>query len=114
MKISNYIAIPILLSCCTSAKALTLEQSVAQAIINNPQLLQKYARFEAKYKDKRAAFSDYLPQVSLYAATGYERIVHNNGRDFESDLNRRELGLRVTQSLFSGFQTVDEVARLDF
>lgn len=110
----NYLAIPLLIGCCSSVEALTLEQSVAQAMMNNPKLLQKYARFEARYKDKRAAFSDYLPQISLYAATGYERITHNNGRDFDSELNRRELGLRVTQSLFSGFQTVDEIARLDY
>ena len=110
----NYLVIPLLLGCSASVEALTLEQSVAQAMMNNPQLIQKYARFEAKYRDKRAAFSDYLPQISLYAATGYERVTHDNGRDIDSDLNRRELGLRVTQSLFSGFSTVDEVARLDF
>lgn len=110
----DYLVIPLFMCVSASVEALTLEQSVAQAMMNNPKLLQKYARFEARYKDKRVAFSDYLPQVSLYAATGYERIVHNNGRDFDSELNRRELGLRVTQSLFSGFKTVDEVARLDF
>jgi adhesin transport system outer membrane protein len=114
MKMRKYLAIPLFIGCCASVEALTLEQSVAQAMMNNPLLLQKYARFEAKYKDKRAAFSDYLPQVSLYAATGYERISHKNGREFDSELNRRELGLRVTQSLFSGFQTLDEVARLDY
>jgi adhesin transport system outer membrane protein len=103
-----------MMTCCTSASALTLEQSVAQAMSNNPRLLQKYARFEAKYKDKRAVFSDYLPQVSLYAATGYEKVTQYNGREFDSELNRRELGLRVTQSLFSGFKTRDDVDRLNF
>lgn len=110
----NYLVIPILIGYCASVEALTLEQSVAQAMMNNPQLLQKYASFEARYKDKRAAFSDYLPTVSLYAATGYEKITKKNGNDFETEENRRELGLRVTQSLFSGFETVDEVSRLDF
>jgi adhesin transport system outer membrane protein len=110
----NYLIIPLLIGCSTGVEALTLEQSVAQAMMNNPRLLQKYARFEAKHKDKRAVFSDYLPQVSLYAATGYEKITKNNGRDFDSELNRRELGLRVTQSLFSGFETVEDLARLDF
>ncbi|MBU2871317.1 TolC family outer membrane protein [Colwellia sp. E2M01] len=110
----NYLVIPFFLSCSASVQALTLEQSIAQAMMNNPQLIQKYAHFEAKYKDKRAAFSDYLPQVSLYAATGYEKITNNNGLSYDSELNRRELGLRVTQSLFSGFETVDEVARLDY
>ncbi|TYK66724.1 TolC family outer membrane protein [Colwellia echini] len=110
----KYLIIPVLLGCSASVQALTLEQSIAQAMMNNPQLIQKYAQFEAKYKDKRAAFSDYLPQVSVYAATGYEKITYNNGREYDSELNRRELGLRVTQSLFSGFETVDEVARLDY
>jgi len=104
----------VLLGCTANVEALTLEQSVAQAMMKNPRLLQKYARFEAKHKDKRAAFSDYLPTVSLYAATGYERVDKKAGRDFDAELNRRELGLRVTQSLFSGFETVEEVARLDF
>lgn len=114
MNMRNYLIIPMLLSCSASVGALTLEQSVAQAMMKNPQLIQKYARFEAKYRDKREAFSDYLPKISLYAATGYERIEHLNGRDYESELNRRELGLRITQSLFSGFGTVEDVARLDY
>lgn len=114
MKFRNYIALPLLIGSYSAANALTLEQSVATAMINNPKLMQKYATFESKHKLKRAAWGDYLPQVSLYAATGYENVNNRNGINVDTDLNRRELGLRVTQSLFEGFKTMSEVSRLDY
>lgn len=110
----KFLVLPILLGCCSSASALTLEQSVAQAIVNNPRLIEKYARYEARIKRQRAAFSDYLPTVSVYAATGFEKVTQLNGNEYDSELNRRELGLRVTQSLFEGFKTQAEVDRLGY
>ncbi len=108
------LAILPLLMIISPAEALTLEQSVAEALLKNPRLIKSYARFEAKHKDKRGAFSDYLPQVSLYAGIGYENVTYNSGLEIDSELTRRELGLRVTQSLFEGFKTSAEVARLDY
>jgi adhesin transport system outer membrane protein len=95
-------------------EALTLEQSVAEALLKNPRLIKNYARFEAKHKDKRDAFSGYLPQVRLFAGIGYENVTYNSGIETDTELTRRELGLRVTQSLFEGFKTSAEVARLDY
>ncbi|MBB1298824.1 MULTISPECIES: TolC family outer membrane protein [Pseudoalteromonas] len=95
------------------SNALTLEQSVAETLNTNPRLMQKYASFEAKYRDKRSAFSEYLPQVRLYAGYGYERVNYKSGRELDSELNRREIGLKITQMLFDGFRTSSEVARLD-
>jgi len=95
-------------------EALTLEQSVAEALLKNPRLIERYAQFEAKHRDKRVAFSDYLPQVSLSAGIGYENVSYNSGIETDTKLTRRELGLRVTQSLFEGFKTNAEVARLDY
>lgn len=95
------------------ASALTLEQSVAETLNTNPRLMQKYASFEAKYRDKRSAFSEYLPQIRLYAAYGYEHVNYKSGSEFDTELDRRELGLKITQMLFDGFSTSSEVARLD-
>ncbi len=94
--------------------ALTLEQSVAEALNKNPRLLQKYAHFEAKYRDKRTAFSEYLPQIRLYAAYGYENVTYNSGNSVDTEMDRRELGLRISQMLFDGFRTSSDVARLDY
>lgn len=103
-----------LIALSSTTHALTLEQSVAEALNKNPRLLQKYARFEAKYRDKRTAFSEYLPQIRLYAAYGYENVTYNSGNEVDTEMERRELGLRISQMLFDGFKTSSDVARLDY
>ncbi|MEH6395978.1 TolC family outer membrane protein [Pseudoalteromonas sp.] len=108
------LAILPLIALSGTAHALTLEQSVAEALNKNPRLLQKYARFEAKYRDKRTAFSEYLPQIRLYAAYGYENVTNNSGNSVDTEMDRRELGLRISQMLFDGFKTSSDVARLDY
>ncbi|MDP5253900.1 MULTISPECIES: TolC family outer membrane protein [unclassified Vibrio] len=97
-----------------ASQALTLEQSVAQALNTHPRLMERYASFEAKYRDRRGAFSDFLPQIRLYAAYGYEEVGYDSGDELDSDLDRRELGLTITQMLFDGFRTSNEVDRLDY
>ncbi len=103
-----------LLALTVPAQALTLEQSVAEAINKHPRILEKYAGFEAAVREKRAARGHYLPQVDLYGAAGYEYVRYNNGKRLDSELDRTEVGLKVTQLLFDGFRTPNEVDRLQF
>ncbi|WP_144211388.1 TolC family outer membrane protein [Shewanella donghaensis] len=98
----------------TQAQALTLEQSVAEAINHHPRLQQKYASFEAAVRYKKAAVGDYLPQVKLYGGIGYEEVRYNSGRRVDTDLDRTELGIKVSQLLFDGFRTTSEIDRLEF
>ena len=98
----------------TQAQALTLEQSVAEAINHHPRLQQKYASFEAAVRYKKAAVGDYLPQVKLYGGVGYEEVRYNSGQRVDTDLNRTELGVKVSQLLFDGFRTTSEIDRLEF
>ncbi|MCG9698424.1 TolC family outer membrane protein [Shewanella sp. Isolate11] len=107
------ILIPIL-TLSASAHALTLEESVAEAINHHPTILQKYASFEAAVRYKRAAVGDYLPQVKLYGGIGYENVRYNSGQRIDSELDRTEIGLSVSQLLFDGFRTTSEIDRLDF
>lgn len=103
-----------LLALSTQAQALTLEQSVAEAINHHPILQQKYAAFEAAVRYKRAAVGDYLPQVRLYGGVGYEDVRYNSGQRIDSELTRTEIGVKVSQLLFDGFRTSSEIDRLDF
>ncbi|MCL1068443.1 TolC family outer membrane protein [Shewanella olleyana] len=98
----------------TQAQSLTLEQSVAEAINHHPRLQQKYASFEAAVRYKKAAVGDYLPQVKLYGGVGYEEVRYNSGQRVDTDLNRTELGVKVSQLLFDGFRTTSEIDRLEF
>ncbi|WP_299810687.1 TolC family outer membrane protein [uncultured Shewanella sp.] len=107
------ILIPIL-ALSAPAQALTLEESVAEAINHHPTILQKYASFEAAVRYKRAAVGDYLPQVKLYGGVGYENVRYNSGQRIDTELDRTEIGVRVSQLLFDGFRTTSEIDRLDF
>lgn len=107
------ILIPIL-TLSASAQALTLEESVAEAINHHPTILQKYASFEAAVRYKRAAVGDYLPQIKLYGAYGYENVRYNSGQRIDSELERTELGVSISQLIFDGFRTTSEIDRLDF
>ncbi|AQS38209.1 type I secretion outer membrane protein, TolC family [Shewanella psychrophila] len=103
-----------LLALSSQAQALTLEQSVAEAINHHPSLQQKYAAFEAAVRYRRAAVGDYLPQVRLYGGVGYEDVRYNSGQRVDSELTRTEIGVKVSQLIFDGFRTTSEIDRLDF
>ena len=102
------------LALSAQTQALTLEQSVAEAINHHPSIQQKYASFEAAVRYKQAARADYLPQVRLYGGIGYEDVRYNSGQRIDSELTRTEIGVKVSQLLFDGFRTSSEVDRLDF
>jgi len=97
-----------------SLSAQTLEESIAQAIDNNPQIKQQYAKFESLIRDKEASSSGFLPTVNLHGGIGYEDTNYNNGQQVDEQLTRKELGLKVTQNLFNGFETTSEVDRRAF
>ncbi len=97
-----------------SSYALTLEQSVASAIDNNPIIAQQYASFTAYLKDRRAAEAGYYPKVNLYGAVGYEDTQYSSGQKIDEQLTRKELGIKATQNVFKGFHTQSEVDRLSF
>lgn len=92
-----------------SLSAQTLEQSIAQAIDNNPQIKQQYAKFESLVRDRNAAASDYYPTVNLHGGVGYENTPYNHGENVDEQLARKEAGIKVTQNLFDGFESDSEV-----
>ncbi|MGS0728845.1 TolC family protein, partial [Shewanella sp. 0m-11] len=87
---------------------------MAEAINHHPTILEKYASFEAAIRYKRAAVGEYLPQVKLYGGVGYENVRYNSGQRIDTELDRTEIGLRVSQLIFDGFRTTSEIDRLNF
>lgn len=95
------------------AYSLTLEQSVAYAIDNNPKIMRQYSRFQAALRDSDVAAADYYPQVFASAGVGYEDIEYKTGNLIDHYTKDREEGrITVSQLLFNGFKTSSEVARL--
>ncbi|MEI6893931.1 MAG: TolC family outer membrane protein [Colwellia sp.] len=96
------------------AIAITLEESIAYAIDNNPLIKQQYARYESFVRDRDAAESDFYPTVNLSGAVGYEDTQYNSGDFTDEQLIRKEIGIKVTQNIFNGYADVAEVDRLAF
>lgn len=96
------------------AKAQSLEEALATAIDKNPLLHEHYARYRAVQEQQGVASSDYLPQVSIRAAIGPERTKYSSGQAVDEDLTRDEIGLRISQLLFNGFETSANSDRLTY
>tara|TARA_B100000700_G_scaffold150217_1_gene166912 strand:- start:3786 stop:5759 length:1974 start_codon:yes stop_codon:yes gene_type:complete len=86
-----------------------LSYAAKQAIDTNPQVKQRWHEFKASMHGVDAAFSGYLPKVDVNASTGYE--TRNYGVD--DDYARNTAELSVTQMLYDGFRTSNEVERFE-
>jgi len=94
--------------------AQSLEQAVAFSFDTNPTLRAAFTRFKASEKQVEQAQAGYLPTIDATAGIGYEYTDSPSTRRTDDDtesLARRELGLSLTQELFSGFHTENEVKR---
>lgn len=95
---------------CTSAQIQTLKESAQQAVLSNPEVLSRWHAFEAANGERDAASGAYLPRVDLAAGAGHERredsIQH-------LDFNRNSTALTLTQMLYDGLATRNDVKRLD-
>ena len=95
-----------------SVNALTLEESVAAAILNDPQLKQTYARMKSIESDQDFEFGDYLPTVTLTGGAGTDRSYYTSGNKIEDEAKKTEIGVILRQPIFSGMKTYHDVKRL--
>jgi len=92
----------------------SLEEAVATTFDTHPDLRAAYTRFKASEKQVEQAQAAYLPTIDATAGIGYEYTDSPSTRRTDDDteeLTRRELGIGLTQELFSGFHTQSEVER---
>jgi adhesin transport system outer membrane protein len=84
---------------------------VAQrAVLNSPEVLQRWHAYQAADNEKDAAFGGYLPRVDLTAGTGKE---NRDDPIMVRDYSRHSTAITLTQMLYDGFATRNEVKRLD-
>jgi adhesin transport system outer membrane protein len=92
-----------------SEAPLTLRDAAQQAVLNNPEVLQRWHSVRAAESEREAARGGLYPRVDLNAATGPERRSTVPGGDYRST----GTSLSLTQLLYDGFSTMGEVRRLD-
>jgi len=94
---------------CASVQAENLKESAQKAIASNPEVLARWHAFEAARNERDAAAGAYLPSVNLSAGVGKDRYDFGRGAQ---DLNRNVTSLSLTQMVYDGFATKNEVKRL--
>ncbi|WP_044410500.1 TolC family outer membrane protein [Thiomicrospira microaerophila] len=96
------------------AYSMTLEETVSEAIVHNPEFRAEVKRYHGLQAEVRGAKSDFYPTIDLLGGVGYEEV-NNAAIDNVGDgLIRRETSIRLTQNLFEGFGTQYEVQRLQY
>jgi adhesin transport system outer membrane protein len=92
------------------AQEITLKSAAQKAVASNPEVLQKWHAYQAAASEQDAAAGGYLPRVDLSASPGRE---HRDDPLLKSDYTRHSVTLSLTQMLYDGFATRNEVKRLD-
>jgi outer membrane protein, adhesin transport system len=99
-------------ACSTSVLAQqdTLKSVAQRAVLSSPEVLQKWHAYRAADAEKDVAFGGYLPRVDLAAGIGRE---NRDDPIMVKDYTRRSTTVSLTQMLYDGFATRNEVKRLD-
>lgn len=99
-------------STTTNDTVTDFKTAVTQGVLLSPRVNADWYNFEATREAERGARGSYLPSVDLYSEWGREDR-ETPLVDF-GDYSRDATRFSITQMLFDGFATRDEVARLGY
>lgn len=95
----------------SQALAETLKQSVTSAVASNPDIYIKLKGWMAAKEGIAKAHGGYLPSLDVTGTLGTNHLKSSN-TDFQTEhLNPQGVDVVITQMLFDGFATKNEVAR---
>jgi len=100
----------------TQAAALTLKESVLEAINTNPVVQERLKNYRATQQDLNVAQSEYYPTLDLRASVGITKqgMLKDGNSNWnhqvaENDYGNYESSLVLTQNIFDGFGTMNKV-----
>jgi len=97
--------------------ALTLKESIVEAINTNPVVQERLKNYRATQQDLNVANSEYYPKLDLSLSVGRNwggHLKKSNTGDYEHKVVNQDYGnyesqLKLTQNLFDGFGTTHKV-----
>ena len=93
-----------------------LTEYTQNAVLKNPEVLSRWHAFKAATEEIGVARGAYFPQADLTAGTGKERLAAPPA-SYEppvvSTFHRSSTSLTISQTLYDGFSSRDEVRRLN-
>lgn len=108
---SNCLLLALLLApLCASAQVASFKDTAQQALLSNPEVQARYHAWQAAKEERSAAAGGYYPRADLSAAASRE---HRNDPLLQGTYSQNQATLTLTQMLYDGFATRNDVARLD-
>ncbi len=92
------------------ASAQTLKDAAQQAVLTNPEIEARVHAFEAADGERDVAFGAFLPRLDVSAGVGRDHYQ----QPVQTRSNRNSATVTLTQLIYDGFATSNEVDRLDF
>lgn len=92
-----------------TASAAPLEATIAQSLLNHPDVKQAYDNYVTRTHQIDQAKAGYYPKVDLVAGVGPDR--YDSDTDDNKTLTYQETYLSLNQILFDGFETISNVDR---
>ena len=90
----------------------TLQETVKKAIVSNPEVQASWHAFLSSRHEQDVARGGYFPRVDLQTGIGRESLTQPN--QTTTNLTRRGTVLSLSQMIYDGFATRDEVSRLAY
>ncbi|MGR6838575.1 TolC family outer membrane protein [Aliivibrio wodanis] len=106
MKFATYSSLLVL---SVSTQAQTLEQAISQTLTTSPEVKKSYNSYLSFIEDSNSVYGNYLPSIDLDAGIGYEQI--NPVNDSSTDLTRKDATLSLTQLIWDGSSTINNMDR---
>lgn len=96
---------------CSNAQVQTLKEVAQKAVLQNPEVVQRWHAYQAAEGERDAAFGGYLPRVDLSTSRG--RDYRNDTLINDLHYSARTTTLTLTQMLWDGFDTSSQVRQFD-
>lgn len=99
-------------SAATAAAPEALREAARKAVVTNPEVQARWHAFQAADAERDVARGGYLPRLDLTASVGRESQVRPDVST--QNYTHRNATLTLTQMVYDGFYTKNEVARLGY
>ena len=94
----------------TPSYAMELVPTIEDAIIHNPEFREQLKVHQGAQAELEGAEGSWLPTVDIAAGIGLEET-EKESTGSSTSLTRKETSIRVTENLFEGFKTENEIDR---
>nr|WP_088966099.1 TolC family outer membrane protein [Vogesella sp. LIG4] len=96
--------------------ALDLKDAVMETVKSNPEVGMKWYAFRSSVEDKGIARADFFPTADISYTTGHENLRNpiNATTATDTSFDRHGYQATLTQNLFQGFQTVNQLKQMDY